>query len=153
MIALIQRVSHAQVDVGGETVGKCGRGMLILLGVAPNDTSDDVTLLSRKIAALRFFEDESGRMNRSVTDIGGEALVVSQFTLCADLSHGNRPSFTTAAPPDVARTLYEQFVQTMSEALSGRVACGVFGADMQVSLCNDGPVTFRLDSEALKKKK
>ena len=153
MIALIQRVSHAQVDVGGETVGKCGRGMLILLGVAPNDTSDDVTLLSRKIAALRFFEDESGRMNRSVTDIGGEALVVSQFTLCADLSHGNRPSFTSAAPPDVARTLYEQFVQTMSVALSGRVACGVFGADMQVSLCNDGPVTFRLDSEALKKKK
>lgn len=153
MIALIQRVSHAQVDVGGETVGKCGHGMLILLGVAPNDTSDDVVLLSRKIAALRFFEDEAGRMNRSVTDIGGEALIVSQFTLCADLSHGNRPSFTTAAPPDVARTLYEQFVQAMSEALSGRVACGVFGADMQVSLCNDGPVTFWLDSEALKKKK
>lgn len=152
MKALIQRVSYAQVEVDGQTVGKCQRGLLIFLGVVPTDTTNDADALCRKIAALRIFEDEAGKMNRSVCDIGGQALVVSQFTLCADLSHGNRPSFTAAAPPDMANAMYEDFTSRLSEWLGGRVEHGVFGADMKVSLCNDGPATFWLDSDLLLKK-
>lgn len=149
MKAVIQRVANAAVEVGGETVGKCGKGFMILLGVMQDDTKAEADKLAKKIANLRIFEDENEKMNLSALDIGAEMLVVSQFTLCADCSHGRRPSFTPAAPPKEANGLYEYFTSRLKEAGISHVENGVFGADMQVSLVNDGPVTIILNSEEL----
>lgn len=148
MIVVLQRVKSAEVTVNGSVTGSCGRGLLILLGVAAGDGTADADALAAKISKLRIFEDENGKMNRSVLDIGGGALVVSNFTLLADYRHGNRPSFTGAAAPDEAKRLYGYFSARL--AVCGiAVGNGIFGADMQVSLCNDGPVTLTLDSRVL----
>ena len=152
MKAVIQRVSGAHVDIDGKTVGACGKGYMILLGVGQGDTREDAELLAAKIVKLRVFEDEAGKMNRSLPDIGGEILVISQFTLLADYRKGNRPDFFGAAAPDVAKALYEEFIALLREQVT-HVAHGEFGADMQVSLCNDGPVTIVMESDVLKKKK
>ena len=152
MKAVIQRVSHASVEVDGQIVGSCQRGYLILLGVAEGDTELDAELLCKKIAALRIFRDENDKMNLSIRDIDGEALVISQFTLLANYRHGNRPDFLASAKPEEANRLYEYFKELLSRELR-RVECGIFGADMKVSLTNDGPVTICMDSEVLKKKK
>ena len=152
MRAVIQRVSSASVEVDGKVVGSCQRGYLILLGVAMGDTELDAELLCKKIAALRIFRDENDKMNLSVRDIDGEALVISQFTLLANYRHGNRPDFLESAKPDEANRLYEYFKDLLKRELR-RVECGIFGADMKVSLTNDGPVTICMDSEVLKKKK
>lgn len=150
MKAVIQRVTHASVKVDGETVGSCGQGFLILLGVMAGDDEKEVDKLVNKTVNLRIFEDENGKMNLSSLDIGGEMLVVSQFTLCADCTHGRRPSFTPSAPPDEANRLYEYFVRRLKENGISHVETGVFGADMKVELLNDGPVTIILDSSELK---
>ena len=152
MKAVIQRVSSASVAVDGQIVGSCQRGYLILLGVAEGDTELDAELLCKKIAALRIFRDENDKMNLSIRDIDGEALVISQFTLLANYRHGNRPDFLASAKPDEANRLYEYFKGLLSRELR-HVESGVFGADMKVSLTNDGPVTICMDSEVLKKKK
>lgn len=152
MKAVIQRVSSASVEVDGKIVGSCKKGYLILLGVAEGDTELDAELLCKKIAALRIFRDENDKMNLSIRDIDGEALVISQFTLLANYRHGNRPDFLASAKPDEANRLYEYFNELLSRELR-RVECGIFGADMKVSLTNDGPVTICMDSEVLKKKK
>ena len=152
MRAVIQRVSSASVEVDGKVVGSCQRGYLILLGVAQGETELDADLLCKKIAALRIFRDENDKMNLSIRDIDGEALVISQFTLLANYRHGNRPDFLESAKPDEANRLYEYFKDLLSRELR-RVECGIFGADMKVSLTNDGPVTICMDSEVLKKKK
>ena len=152
MRAVIQRVSSASVEVDGKIVGSCKKGYLILLGVAEGDTELDAELLCKKIAALRIFRDENDKMNLSIRDIDGEALVISQFTLLANYRHGNRPDFLASAKPDEANRLYEYFNELLSRELR-RVECGIFGADMKVSLTNDGPVTICMDSEVLKKKK
>ena len=152
MKAVIQRVSRASVDVDGETVGSCGRGYMILLGVAEGDTELDADLLCKKIANLRIFPAEAGKMNLSVKDIDGEALVISQFTLLANYRHGNRPDFLESAKPEVANQLYEYFKKLLAGEIR-HVGAGIFGAHMQVSLVNDGPVTIVMDSEVLKKKK
>ena len=151
MIALIQRVSSARVVVDGETVGACGLGYLVLLGVAETDEESDIARLGDKLLKLRIFADENGKMNRSILDVGGEALVVSQFTLMANYSHGNRPEFFAAAHPEKAERFYEAFVAHLRRSLS-HVGTGSFGAHMEVSLTNDGPVTIVLDSNRLKKK-
>jgi D-tyrosyl-tRNA(Tyr) deacylase len=143
MKALIQRVRNASVDVAGERVGEIGAGLLVFLGVERGDDEAKCRRLAQRVLAYRVFPDDAGKMNRSVTDIRGELLVVSQFTLAADTGGGNRPSFTPAAPPEQGRALYELFVAEAG-AGPGRVATGRFGADMQVSLLNDGPVTFLL---------
>ena len=148
MKAVIQRVSQARVEVDGEVTGTCGRGLMILLGVAAGDTEDDMDRLLAKIVKLRIFEDENGKMNRSVQDVNGEMLVVSQFTLLANYRHGNRPDFLQAAPPREAERLYERFIEKASGMVS-HVGHGRFGADMQVSLVNDGPVTIVMDSDIL----
>ena len=148
MRAVVQRVSSASVMVDGETVGSIGVGLVVFLGVAADDGDADIAYLAEKIAHLRIFPDEVSRMNRSVLDIGGKALVISQFTLYGDCRRGRRPSFTEAAKPDRANALYEAFV----EALRGRgvaVETGVFQAHMDVALVNDGPVTILLDSSKL----
>ena len=146
MRAVLQRVSRASVTVNEEVVGAIGQGIMVLLGVAQGDTDQDALFLARKTAELRMFEDDQGKMNRSVEEIGGSVLVVSQFTLLADCRKGRRPGFSAAAPPDEANRLYEVFVA----ALRGRglvVATGVFQAEMQVALVNNGPVTFLLDTQ------
>ncbi|MGN0056324.1 MAG: D-aminoacyl-tRNA deacylase [Atopobiaceae bacterium] len=148
MRAVIQRVERASVEVDGRTVGSCGHGLLILLGVAPDDTPDTVRRLWGKIAKLRIFADPQGRTNLSLLDVGGEVLVVSQFTLFADCRKGNRPSFTDAAKPELANQLYQQFCQTAQQDVT-HVGQGVFGANMRVSLVNDGPFTVCLDTEQL----
>mgnify|MGYP004527612287 FL=1 len=146
MRAVIQRVTGSSVEVDGKTVGSCGRGFTVLLGVMNGDTEKEADILAAKVAKLRVFEDENGKMNLSVLDIGGEILCISQFTLCADVKKGNRPSFTPSAPPAEANALYEYFVnRLLSEGVS-KVDKGVFGADMQVSLVNDGPVTIVFDT-------
>lgn len=150
MKAVIQRVTHASVKVNGETVGSCGQGFLILLGVMAGDDEKEADKLVNKTVNLRIFEDQNGKMNLSSLDIGGEMLVVSQFTLCADCTHGRRPSFTPSAPPDEANRLYEYFVRRLKENGISYVETGVFGADMKVELLNDGPVTIILDSSELK---
>jgi D-aminoacyl-tRNA deacylase len=142
--AVVQRVTQASVTVGGEVVSQIGPGALVLLGVAAGDTPVVSERLAGKVARLRIFENEDGRFDRSLVDVGGEALVVSQFTLLADTGKGNRPSFTAAAAPEVAEPLYERFCAAL-EGEGVRVARGVFGARMQVSLVNDGPVTIVLD--------
>lgn len=151
MRACIQRVSSAQVEVNGEIVGRIGQGILVLLGVSGSDTNADLTALADKMAGLRIFEDPDEKMNLSLADVGGEILVVSQFTLYADCRKGRRPSFTEAAPPEKAERDYLAFV----EYLRGKgfhVETGKFRAMMNVSLTNDGPVTIWLDSEELVKK-
>jgi D-aminoacyl-tRNA deacylase len=145
MRALIQRVAEASVTVAGERVGAIGRGLLVLLGVGQGDTDADAAWLADRVAGLRIFEDEAGKMNRSLLDTHRAALVVSQFTLHADTRKGRRPSFTGAAAPDEARRLYAVFGAEL-ERLGIQVERGVFAADMQVALVNDGPVTLMLDS-------
>ena len=145
MKALIQRVSEASVEVDRQRVAEIGQGLLVLLGITHSDGMDDVAWLGRKIPALRIFEDEAGLMNRSVQDIGGSVLVVSQFTLYADTHKGNRPSFVAAARPEHAEPLYEALVRHLRDTLgASRVGTGVFGAEMKVRLLNDGPVTVEL---------
>ena len=141
MIALLQRVSEARVDIAGETVGQIGAGLLVLVCAEPADTEAVVQKLLAKILKLRIFADEAGKMNRSVQDEGGGLLIVSQFTLAADTSGGNRPGFTGAAPPALGEALYDRFV-ALARAQHPLVATGRFGADMQVHLVNDGPVTI-----------
>ena len=149
MRALIQRVTSASVSTEGEDAHTIGTGFCILLGVGPDDTEEVAEKLWNKISKLRIFEDENGKMNLSCLDIGGEILVISQFTLCADCSHGRRPSFTNSAPPDEANSLYEYFVSELKNSGVKSVQTGRFGADMQVELVNDGPVTIILDSKEL----
>ena len=148
MKALVQRVSEARVTVGDRVVGSIGRGLLVLLGVEHGDGEGEAELLARKIAHLRIFEDQAGKMNRSVLDIGGGVLAVSQFTLCADVRKGNRPSFIGAAPPELANPLYARFCEHVA-ALGVPVARGEFAAHMAVRLVNDGPVTIWLDTATL----
>ncbi len=152
MKAVLQRVKSANVRVDGELVGECREGLLILLGVARGDTEEDASLLATKICNLRIFTDENDKMNLSVKNIDGEALVISQFTLMANYKHGNRPDFLESAPPAEANRLYEYFKSLLTSELK-QVGSGVFGAHMEVSLINDGPVTIVMDSEVLKKKK
>lgn len=148
MRAVVQRVSEATVTVDEEIVGAIGEGLLILLGVTHEDSPTEAAYLARKIAGLRIFEDSDGKLNRALVDVGGKALVVSQFTLYGNVRKGRRPSFTDAAPPEVARTLYEQFCSLLqSEGVA--VEQGVFQAHMQVALVNDGPVTLWLDTKEL----
>ncbi|MGN0534101.1 MAG: D-aminoacyl-tRNA deacylase [Eubacterium sp.] len=150
MKAVIQRVINSSVAVDGEIIGEIGKGFMILLGVMQNDTKEDADKLIKKIPVLRIFEDENEKMNLSCLDTDGEILVISQFTLCADCSHGRRPSFINSAPPDEANSLYSYFVDELKKAGIKKVATGKFGADMKVSLINDGPVTIVLDSKELK---
>ena len=152
MKAVIQRVSSASVAVDGNVVGSCQRGYLILLGVAQGDTELDAELLCKKIAALRIFRDENDKMNLSIRDIDGEALVISQFTLLANYRHGNRPDFLESAKPDEANRLYEYFCSLIDAEIK-QVGRGVFGADMEITMVNDGPVTIVMDSNVLLKKK
>ena len=144
MRVLIQRVRRASVTVAGETVGSAGRGILIFLGITHGDSRADADWLAKKAAGLRIFEDDEGKMNRSLLDIGGDALVISQFTLYADCRKGRRPGFDAAGDPAVANELYEYFVAQLKAEGVARVATGRFGADMLVSLENDGPATFLL---------
>jgi len=143
----IQRVTEASVTVENEKIAEIGLGYLILLGVAPSDCEKDADERSERIATLRIFEDESGRMNRSIEDVGGSVIVVSQFTLYADTAHGRRPGFSTAARPEIAEPLYERVVANLRARLGqNRVGTGRFGADMKVALVNDGPCSFELTS-------
>ncbi len=145
MRAVVQRVSRAEVRVAGEVVGRVGRGLAVLVGVAAGDGEDEARLVADKVAALRIFEDEAGKMNRAVAEVGGAVLVVSQFTLLGDARKGNRPSFTAAAPPEAANALYERVCALLREK-GLAVATGVFRAHMEVELVNDGPVTILLDT-------
>lgn len=151
MKAVYQRVSQARVEVEGKTVGAVGGGVLLLVGVCPEDTPAEAALLAKKVAELRVFEDENGKMNRSLLDVGGGVLAVSQFTLCANMKHGRRPDFFGAARPEIARPLFDEVVTQLRSCGVQEVQTGVFGADMQVSLCNDGPVTLILDTDLWKK--
>ena len=145
MKALIQRVAMAQVDVAGQMVAKIAHGVLVLLGVTHSDTLSDAERLAGKTARLRIFEDASGKTNRSLADVGGSVIVVSQFTLYADTAHGNRPGFSAAARADQARPIYEHFIAALRAQIGEeRVATGVFGAEMQVTLVNDGPFTVEV---------
>ena len=146
MRVVLQRVAHASVTVDGETIGKIQRGFLLLVGVTHDDAMEDMEYLVRKIVQMRIFEDEEGKLNRSIQDIGGEILSVSQFTLYADTKKGNRPSFSKAAPGDVAIDMFEQFNGLLRDT-GIPVETGQFGADMKVELLNDGPVTILLDSK------
>lgn len=151
MKAIIQRVSFAQVDVGDRTVGRIEKGFMILLGIENGDEQKDAQVLVAKIAGLRIFTDKNDKMNLSLADVNGAALVISNFTLCADCSHGRRPNFMQAARPDTAEPLYEYFCAELLKNGVQRVEKGIFGADMKVSLLNDGPVTIDINSKDLKK--
>ena len=148
MRALIQRVREARVTVDGRVTGEIGAGLLVLAGVTDGDTADDRDWLVRKIVQMRLFDDAAGVMNRSVQDVGGDVLAVSQFTLYASTRKGNRPSYSAAARPEVAAPAFDAFVAALAAALGKRVPTGVFGAMMQVALVNDGPVTIWLDSRS-----
>lgn len=147
MRTVIQRVSQASVTIDGNMKSEIGKGLLVLLGICDDDNEEDIDWFVRKIVQLRVFDDENGVMNRSVTDIQGEIMVVSQFTLYASYKKGNRPSWLRASKPEVATPLYLLFCKKMSEALGKSVATGSFGADMKVSLINDGPVTICMDTK------
>ena len=147
MRTVIQRVQHASVTIDGTVKSSIGKGYLLLLGVEDSDTSEDVDWLVRKVAALRVFDDDNGVMNRSLLDVQGEALVVSQFTLYASYKKGNRPSWFRAASHEISVPLYEVFCSKLSEALGKPVGTGEFGADMKVELLNDGPVTICMDTK------
>lgn len=147
MRVVLQRVSEASVQVAGTVVGRIGPGLLVLLGVEPADTADDIDWLANKVVQLRVFDDETGAMKRSVIDAGGGILLVSQFTLLASTKKGTSPSWHRAAKPDIAIPLYEAFHQKLEDLLGRTVPTGVFGADMTVGLINDGPVTLVIDSK------
>lgn len=147
MRVVIQRVSHASVTIDGVLKSSIGQGLLVLVGFEAADTADDVQWVTRKLLGLRIFNDEAGVMNRSVMDINGEVLIVSQFTLHALTAKGNRPSYIRAAGHDIAVPLYEMFLRTVSDGLGRLVGSGTFGADMKVELLNDGPVTICMDSK------
>ena len=148
MRAVLQRVSAASVTIAGQIKGQIGRGLLVLLAVEEADTPEDIEWLSGKIVRLRIFPDDAGLMNRSIQESGGEILAISQFTLFASTKKGNRPSYLRSAHPEIANPRYEQFLARLAQDLGKPVACGEFGAEMQVSLTNDGPVTLCLDSKA-----
>ena len=147
MRTVIQRVQHASVTINGSIKSSIGNGFLLLLGIEATDTSEDVDWLVKKVSALRIFDDENGVMNRSIIDVQGEALVVSQFTLYASYKNGNRPSWFRAASHDISVPLYEEFCSKLSAALGKKVGTGEFGADMKVELLNDGPVTICMDTK------
>ncbi len=142
MIAVVQRVYEASVKVDGEIIGSIGNGLLVFLCVENRDTDDKVTYMSEKILNLRIFEDNNGKMSKSLQDINGDMLIISQFTLAGDCSKGRRPDFTEAAKPDAAKETYNKFIEDVSSKINGNTAIGIFGADMKVSLINDGPVTM-----------
>ncbi|MBE6606373.1 MAG: D-tyrosyl-tRNA(Tyr) deacylase [Ruminococcaceae bacterium] len=150
MKAVIQRVLSAKVEVDNTMIGEIGHGLIILLGVAHDDTEDDVPLLCDKIVKMRIFEDENDKMNLSLKDVGGEMLVVSNFTLNANYKHGNRPDYLAGAKPDVANRLYEYFIAYAKEQVK-KVESGCFGEHMKLTIINDGPVTICVDSEVLRK--
>ena len=147
MRAVIQRVSECEVRIDGESVGRIGRGMMILLGIEVADRQEDIDWLCGKIARLRIFDDAEGVMNLDVGQVGGQVLVVSQFTLYASTRKGNRPSYIRSAPEPVSRPMYEQFIATLEQTIGAHVERGRFGADMKVSLGNDGPVTICIDTK------
>ena len=151
MRVVVQRVSYAEVKVEGEVVGSIGRGLMILVGIEGEDNQDDAAWLSGKIAGLRIFDDDNGVMNRSVVDIAGDILVVSQFTLHGDVRKGNRPSYNRAAAPEKAIPLYELFVNRLEKVTEKKVETGQFGARMSVMLTNDGPVTIIMDTREIRK--
>ena len=151
MKAVIQRVNRAKVTVDGEITGEISKGFLVLLGVVEGDTEAQMKLLAKKVAGIRIFEDENEKMNLSLDQVNGEVLVVSQFTLCADTSHGRRPSFISSAKPDIAKALYEEFMAELKALGVKKVASGIFAADMQVELVNDGPVTIIMDTDEWRK--
>lgn len=151
MKLVVQRVEYARVSVADVVVGECKRGLMLLLGVADGDTREDAEALAKKLTGLRIFTDENDKMNLSIKDIGGEALVVSNFTLLANYRKGNRPDYMQAAKPDVARELYEYFAGLLSAELA-HVGTGEFGAHMQIDMCADGPVTIVMDSDVLLKR-
>ena len=150
MKLVIQRVKRAAVSVDGETVGECGKGLMLLLGVSDGDTREDAEALAKKVVNLRVFTDENDKMNLSLCDVGGEALVVSNFTLLANYKKGNRPDYFGAAAPETAEKLYKYF-GALSEKEVSHVGYGIFGADMEVTIVNDGPVTIVMDSHMLTK--
>ncbi len=147
MRTLIQRVQHAEVVVDGQEVSRITQGLMVLVGIEEADTADDIEYLAGKLVRLRIFDDEQGVMNRSVADVNGEVMLVSQFTLMAATAKGNRPSYIRAAKPDISKPMYEAFCQKVETLLSKPVARGIFGADMKVTLLNDGPVTIWMDSK------
>lgn len=147
MKIVIQRVLEASVSISGKTYSSIGPGMMILVGIHADDTDEDIDWLTGKICNLRIFDDETGVMNRSILESGGEILTVSQFTLMARTKKGNRPSYIDAAKPEISVPIYKEFVQSLSEALGKEIKTGMFGADMQVALINDGPVTILIDSK------
>ena len=149
MKAVLQRVTEGSVAVDGAIAGEIGPGLVILLGVVQGDTGQHARFLAEKVARLRIFEDGAGKLNRSLLDMGGEALVISNFTLCANARKGNRPSFTASADPGTAERLYEYFSDVLKESGVAKVDKGVFGGDMQISLTNDGPVTIILDTDEI----
>lgn len=151
MKAIIQRVLNASVEVDGKITGSIDKGYMILLGIYSSDTEREVELLAKKTASLRIFSDANDKMNLSLLDVDGQALVVSNFTLCADTKKGNRPSFSNAMEPQKAQELYLLFIEKLKNASIKRVQAGIFGADMKVTLCNDGPVTIILDTDTWKK--
>jgi D-tyrosyl-tRNA(Tyr) deacylase len=146
MRLLLQRVAHAELSIAGQIHARIGPGLLALVGIEPDDTPEDLVYLAGKMLRLRIFGDEEGRMNRSVQDIQGECLLVSQFTLMADTAKGNRPGYSRAAAPAIAEPLFQRFLEICGEAWPDRIQSGVFGADMQITLLNDGPVTIWMDS-------
>ena len=153
MKAVIQRVLNSSVSVDGEIKGSIGKGFNVLLGVMDGDGEAQAELLAAKISKLRVFEDDNGKMNKGILDIGGEILVISQFTLCADIKKGNRPSFTDSAPPAEANRLYEYFCSKLIENGVSKVETGVFAADMKVEIINDGPVTIVMDTDIWENRK
>ncbi len=150
MTVVVQRVTSACVRVDGEAVGKCEQGFLLLAGVAKGDDETDIRLLADKISGLRIMEDENQKMNQSLADVGGGMLVISNFTLCGDYRKGNRPDFFSAADPETAKRLYDLFCRLLKEK-NPKTECGVFGADMKIEACCDGPVTLVMDSRVLRK--
>ena len=152
MRAVVTRVSRASIEINGQPGASMGQGLLVLLGIGPNDTEKEALYLTEKCSVQRIFEDENGKMNKSMADIGGEMLVVSNFTLYADCSHGRRPDFFGAAKPDIAIPLYECFKKRLGE-LGVTYHCGEFGADMKIDHVNDGPVTLIMDTDMMMKKR
>ena len=148
MRAVIQRVSHASCTVNGEITGQIKQGFMVLLGIEDSDTDEDLTWLAQKIANMRIFSDENGLMNKSLEDIDGNILLISQFTLFAATKKGNRPGFIRSAKPDFAIPLYEKMIKELNNLTGKKIECGVFGADMKINLLNDGPVTITIDTKA-----
>jgi D-tyrosyl-tRNA(Tyr) deacylase len=148
MRAVIQRVSHASCTVNGEITGQIKQGFMVLLGIEDSDTDEDLTWLAQKIANMRIFSDENGLMNKSLEDINGNILLISQFTLFAATKKGNRPGFTRSAKPDFAIPLYEKMIKELNNLTGKKIECGIFGADMKINLLNDGPVTITIDTKA-----